>query len=903
MPPRRSRAQYEPARLPLALTPLLGRARELEELLRLLRGTRLLSITGAGGSGKTRLALELAHRVRATPADVIWVELAPIGDAELVARQIVDAMGVRELAAEDVLQVVIDTVRDRSILFVLDNCEHLVDAAAVVTQEILQSCPNATVLATSRESLGIAGEQTWLVPPLSEEDAVLLFLERARAVVPAFQAGEDVVQTICRRLDGIPLAIELAAARVKVLPIEEIAARLDDAFRLLTSGSRTAPRHRTIHETIDWSYRLLLPEEQVLFRQLAVFAGTFTISAVEAIFGKDALELVSALVDKSLLLAEGSRYRLLDTVRQFATEKLEESGGCESCREKHARYFVGFAEEMEPLIFAGAVDRSALARIDQELGNIRAVFDGATDPELVLRLLYALRWYWFARGHFHEARRRINSVLPRAKDVEPVLRAKAAIAAGDAAVWQADWASLRPSIDDAVETLRGTNDPRALTSALRLLATAKAFAAGDHAGALATCSEAIEIARREGLDVNLALTLYWRGLIVQLHSDWSAARTAFEEAYEAGVALGNTVTIAHPLTALAHIALFQGRREEAIDALRRAMDLHTRNDDRWGLTQVVEGIGLVLLDGGDAETGTRLLAAAAAAWLHLGARPARGAAFEEEKSGRIREALGDERLRVVLASGAAMSYDTMLALARESLAEVHSAGAAAVKVRALGPLEIERDSVQVEESLRARELLLYLLCHPGGQTKEQIGAALWPDADPARLRNNVHVTLHRLRKLLGDADWITVENETYRVDRKKGIELDADVFEREVGAAMRARNADRLSLSLELYRGDFFANATTGEWHLETRDRLRDLYAKALDQLARLRVFENDYSKAAVAYRRLVQLDSLDEEAAAGLIGALLKLGDRAGAVRAWERLAKMLRRELGVFPTVERPS
>jgi DNA-binding SARP family transcriptional activator len=333
------------------------------------------------------------------------------------------------------------------------------------------------------------------------------------------------------------------------------------------------------------------------------------------------------------------------------------------------------------------------------------------------------------------------------------------------------------------------------------------------------------------------------------------------------------------------------------------MELHTQNDDRWGLTQVVEGIGLVLLDGGDAETGTRLLAAAAAAWLHLGARPARGAAFEEEKSGRIREALGDERLRVVLASGAAMSYDTMLALARESLAEVHAATDAVVKVRALGPLEIERDGVQVEESLRARELLLYLLTHSGGRTKEQIGAALWPDADPARLRNNVHVTLHRLRKLLGDADWITVENETYRVDRKKGIELDADVFEREAAAAMRARNADRLSEALELYRGDFFANSTNGEWHLEIRDRLRDLYAKALDQLARLRVFENDYSKAAVAYRQLVQLDSLDEEAAAGLIDALLKLGDRAGAVRAWERLAKMLRRELGVFPTVERPS
>jgi DNA-binding SARP family transcriptional activator len=249
-----------------------------------------------------------------------------------------------------------------------------------------------------------------------------------------------------------------------------------------------------------------------------------------------------------------------------------------------------------------------------------------------------------------------------------------------------------------------------------------------------------------------------------------------------------------------------------------------------------------------------------------------------------------------------MSYETMLALARESLAEVHSTEAA-VKVRALGPLEITRDGVAVEESLRARELLLYLLCHRSGRTKEQIGAALWPDVDAAKLRNNVHVTLHRLRKLLGDADWISVDDETYAIDRKRGIELDADVFEREAGAAMRARSADRLAQAIDLYRGDFYENATSGEWHLEIRDRLRDLYARALDQLARLRVFENDYTRAAEAYRKLVQLDSLDEEAAAGLIDALVKLGDRAGAVRAWERLAKALRKELGVFPTVERPA
>lgn len=898
---RSPRSRQQPARLPLALTPLLGRTHELEETARLLHGTRLLSITGAGGSGKTRLALELAHRVRAGFGDVVWVELAPIGDAELVARQILDAMGVRELAAEDVLQVVIDTVRDRTILFVLDNCEHLVHASAVVAEEILRSCPNATILTTTREALGISGEQTWLVPPLSEADAMLLFLERARGVVPSFQGDEETVRHICRRLDGIPLAIELAAARVKVLTLDDIAARLDDAFRLLASGSRTEPRHRTIHETIDWSYRLLSEAEQALLRRLAVFTGTFSLSAVEEILGPaDALELLSALVDKSLVIAEGTHYRLLDTVRQFAAEKLEESGERDAYRQRHARHFVALVEAIEPRLYAGAADPAALKKIDLDIGNIRAVFDDES-PELPLRLLYALHWYWFARGQFHEARRRVTAAMDGTAGVDPVIRARAMIAAGNSASWEAEWSALRPGIDEAIATLRTTNDLRALSDALRLLGAAQAFADGDPDAAMETMREALAIARRHGRDAGVALTLYWMGLVAQLRNDWPAARAAFEEAHQIGVALDHKPAIAHPLTALGHVALVEGNRDEALDAFRRALELHAENDDRWGLTQVVEGIGLALLDGGDAETGTRLLAAAAAAWLHLGARPARGTTFEEEKSGRIREALGDDRLRLALASGAAMAYDSMIALARESLQEGNTDGAS-VHVHALGTLEILREGAPLEESARARELLLFLLSHPNGRTKEQIGVALWPDADPARLRNNFHVTLHRLRKMLGGPEWIVADGETYKLDRQGGIEYDAEIFEREAGAAMRARNADRLVRAVELYRGDFFENAGSGEWHLEIRDRLRDLYARALDQLARLRVFENDHAAAADAYRKLTTLDDLDEEAAAGLIHALQKQGDHAGAVRAWERLARALKRELGVFPTVERP-
>ena len=886
------------SRLPYALTPLLGRARELDETTQLLGVTRLLTITGAGGSGKTRLAQELAHRVKDDYEDAVWVELAPLSDPDLIGQQILDAMGVRELAAEDVLRVVIHSIRDRRTLLVLDNCEHLVDACAVVAEEILRSCPDTTIVTTTREALGVRGEQTWLVPPLSVEDAVQLFTERAKLVSPSFAPNEMVAQ-ICQRLDGIPLAIELAAARVKVLTVDEIAARLDDAFRLLSSGSRTLPRHRTIRETIDWSYRLLSSEEQVLLRRVAVFATSFSLADAEAICGDlDVLTHLSALVDKSLVIAESSRYRLLDTVRQFAAEKLAAAEERDAFRERHARHFLALVEALEPRLFAGAVDPAALAAIDQEIGNIRAVFDSGVSSELELRLLYALHWYWFARAHFHEARRRITAALARVtKDADEVLLAKARIAAATAAVWQGDWAAVRANIDPAVAVLRGTSDVRPLANALMLQASAHAFA-NDPTAATEIFEDAEAVARRAGRDVLLSLVLYWKATAAQLRGDWRTARAGFTEAHEIGVATNNKPGVAHPLTGLGYVALHEGKREEAIQAFRTALDIHAELGDRWGLTQVVEGIGLALLDAREAEIGTRLLAAASAAWLQLGARPGRDEAYEESKNARIREALDDDRLRIVLASGAAMSYDAMVALAREQVAQLGVPHHAPLRVQALGPLEIFREGEAVEESARSRELLLYLLCHPAGRTKEQIGAALWPDADPAKLRNNFHVTIHRLRKALGAAEWIVVDGDTYALDRSRGAELDAERFEREANGAIRAKNIERLEKAVELYRGDFFENGSSGEWYLEERDRLRELYAKSLDTLGRARMSAGNYAAAAEAYQKLVALDDLDEDAARNLMQALEKGGDPAGAKRAYRRLADALKRELGEAPS-----
>jgi predicted ATPase/DNA-binding SARP family transcriptional activator len=915
--------------LPGALTPLLGRERELEETGRLLASGRLLTITGTGGSGKTRIALELAHRACDGFSDgALWIDLAPLSQSELVAQQLLDAVGMPEAAAADATPLVVDALRDRNALVVLDNCEHLVDACAMLAEALLRNCHGLSIVATSREALGIAGEQTWLVPPLSDPDATALFVDRARAVAPAFMPDEATVSDIaqiCHRLDGIPLAIELAAARVKVLSVGQIAERLVDAFSILSAGQRTVPRHRTIRETIDWSFRLLQTGEQMLLRRLAVFAGSFSLAAAVAVCDEDEHEVLSrlsALVDKSLVLREAAagdaRYRLLETVRQFAAEKLQQSRGRNALRERHARFFVGLAEAAAPKVFAGAGDPPTLARLDEEIGNLRAVFDWAAEDdggsEYEQRLVYALHWYWFARGHFNEARARAGHALARPSAAGRRIRARALVAAANAAVWQGDWRAMRPLAEEAVELLREGNDLQPLAVAMTLYGVALAFEKGDMNGSEMALDIATQMAERIG-GVGVALTLYWSGVVAQMRGDTAAARRDFHRAYTVGLELGNQPAIGHSLTGLGHVALHEGRLEEAVHSFREALEVHAAIDDRWGLTQVIEGIGLALLDSGDAELGTRLLAGASAAWLQLGARPGRHEDFEQAKNDRIRQAVGDQRLRVMLASGAAMRYGDMVALAREQAARLDSRNSGTpaapagdgprLSVRALGSLEILRDDALVDpaaQSARARELLLFLLCNPRGCTKEQIGAAMWPEVDPAKLRNNFHVTIHRLRKMLGGADWVSVEGETYALARDARIEFDAERFEREIRTTIpmvekQGGDPERLARAVELYRGDFFENASTGEWHLEIRDRLRELLSQALVVLGRSRMTAGDFAGAATVYQRLASLDDLDEQAARNLMTSLGRVGDTEGAARAYRRLAEALRRELGVEP------
>src|SRR5262245_42819181 len=419
-----------PNNLPRQLTRFIGREQAIVEVKRLLASSALLTLTGSGGCGKSRLALQVGADLLEEYADSVWlVELAALSDPERVPQTVATALGVRELPGRPLIQTLIDSLCPKQLLLLLDNCEHLLSACTQLTERLLQACPQVRVLASSREALGLLGEQSYRVPSLSlpdprqlppwerlpEFEAVQLFTDRAvlsQASFAVTEANAAAVVAVCRRLDGIPLAIELAAARVKALPVEKLNERLDDMFRLLTGGSRTAlPRQQTLRALIDWSYDLLSPPERALLRRLSVFAGGWTLEAAEAVCvgdgieGWEVLDLLTSLVEKSLVLYEEGegegRYRLLETVRQYARDRLLEAGESEAAREQHCDWFLALAEEAEPQLWR---EVAWVERLEREHDNLRTALEwcAASSPETGLRLAGALHWFWHIRGHFTE---------------------------------------------------------------------------------------------------------------------------------------------------------------------------------------------------------------------------------------------------------------------------------------------------------------------------------------------------------------------------------------------------------------------------------------------------------------------------------------------------------------------
>jgi predicted ATPase/DNA-binding CsgD family transcriptional regulator len=614
------------------------------EVKQALTGTRLLTLTGAGGSGKSRLALEAARDLIESYADGVWlIELAPLSDEELVPKAVAEALEVPERATQSLAETLAEVLRRSELLLILDNCEHLLEATARLVDSLLDSCPHLRIMATSREALRAEGEVRWPVAPLSvpeqkrtsssEEvegyESMQLFVQRAKGHDPSFSLSPQnalAVAKICRKLGGIPLAIELAAARVGTLSLGDISERLEGSLDLLSGGARTAvSRQRTLRGTLDWSHELLSESERKVFRRLSVFAGGWTLGAAEAVASGGDIEetevvaLLSALVEKSLVVAEpteqgGLRYRLLEPVRQYALEKLEQSGEAEDVKRSHARYFIALAEEAEPWL-SGPHAAEWFERLEEELDNIRAALSWARargQAELSLRLAGTLGGFWFWGGHYGEARGWLEAALAQEGRTSALVRAKALAAVSSMAWAQTDLGrakgaaeeGLRLSKEAGIEGDRTAFFRGGTCRAVFLNLLAESF--GEERGheRMAKLGEESLRLNRQAGDVQ---GIAWSLLNLGMASDDSGDYEQAEEFYAEGLSLARESDSAyecfHFFLSWGWSSLVQGDLQQATRLTEEALELARERGRGFEglLPRAIENVGWAALLGGEPQ--------------------------------------------------------------------------------------------------------------------------------------------------------------------------------------------------------------------------------------------------------------------------------------------------------------
>lgn len=653
-----------PNNLPIQLTTFVGRRRELAAVRELTRDQRLVTLTGTGGCGKTRLALQAAADLSKYYHDGAWlVELATVTEPERVPQAVATALGVREAdrprprqhgrlaqAGGDAGQApaiessrhawqssLLGYLHAQEALIVLDNCEHLVDACAQLVEAILQACPKVHILATSREALGIAGELSFPVPSLSlpavdaegeiddliRYESIRLFMQRAGSVQPGFKLDVDnaaAVVQIVRRLDGIPLAIELATARLKLLSPEQIAARLDDRFRLLTGGSRTAlPRQQTLQAMMDWSYELLDEAERTLLRRLSVFGGGFTLEAVEAIcldpastadpdavpdaFAPSILDLVAQLIDKSLVSVDEGRgtprYRMLETVRQYGREKLVAAGEAVCFRRRHRDWCLALAAEASREM-QGPEQVAWINRVAAEHDNLRAALDwslGGDAPGDGLRLAGDLWWFWFVRGFMSEGRDWLERALAVPNPPEPD-RAEALLGAGALAWRQRDYAAADALLAGSLALYRSLGCPRGIARALHFLGRVAQFQ-GDYQWAGALYEESLALASATCDTWAIAATMDAMGLMAWQQGDFTRAKALLDGSLAYTRQLGDPLGTADALNILGRVAYDQGDYAQAAALIDESLAVYRALGDRVAIAYANGKLGHVALCLGD----------------------------------------------------------------------------------------------------------------------------------------------------------------------------------------------------------------------------------------------------------------------------------------------------------------
>jgi predicted ATPase/DNA-binding SARP family transcriptional activator len=713
--------------LPHPLTSFVGRERERGDILRLLARVRLLTLIGPGGCGKTRLAIETLAGVDAVPDGIWFVELAGLTDGSLVAQATALAVGVPIPAQRSAHEALAAHLAAREAIIVLDNCEHVIDACARLAEQLLRAGPGVRVVATSREPLHCEGEVAWRVPSLAE--ASRLFAERAAADPGFSPTGEDeaTIEEICERLDGMPLAIELAAARVAALSLDQIAARLGDSLDVLAAGSRTArTRQQTLRATIEWSHDLLTGEERVLFRRLGVFAGGFTLEAVEdvcaggAIARRQIVDLVARLVDKSLVTATGQRFRLLDTIRQYATERLDASGEHETIAVRHLDWCLALAQEHDPL-YAGP--HRSLRTLETEHDNLRAglTFALRRDPQAALRLATSLWRFWLDRGYFAEGERWLEATLTAAPE-RTALRVEALLAGAGLSMRSGDSALYLRRVQAAVAAYRELGDEHATTAALYQHAMFEQ-SVSNTAGAAALFADSIAAARRLGDPRLLAVATHASALAPWSCGDHERAHTLVHEALEILEALPDDDTpffdvvtfglcqlndgpqgrprmhldetifpfhrfaraqaIGYALNNLAWSARAMGDTEQATAALDEALERFRAIDHRRGEAQTLNHMGILARTQGDLDAGRAHLRTALELRRELGEKRAilmstMALGLLEMSAGDVayaRELLGEalERARAVDDLPAMAGVQTNWGLAEERRGDLESA--------------------------------------------------------------------------------------------------------------------------------------------------------------------------------------------------------------------------------------
>lgn len=947
--------------LPLPLTTFVGREAELEGVREMVRRERLVTLTGGGGSGKTRLALEVARSLAKELTDSlakgtggefpdgIWlVELDSLRDPSLVAREVAFVLGVGERPGRELQQDLPAALREKRCLIVLDNCEHLVGVCAELAEGLLRQCPGIAVLATSREPLGAAGERVWPVPHLSMPesssleaasscDATRLFVERAAAASPGFELTETnapAIAEVCRRLEGVPLAIELAASRVRSMTVAQISARLDDALGLLTSGPRTAPlRQSTLRAAMDWSHDLLSPSERAFFRNLSVFSGGFTLEAAEEVCAAEigagagrsgeesapALDLLSQLVDKSLVRArrtgEAARYRLPEVIHQYACEKLEEAEEINALRRRHAVFFRDFAEEAEPGL--NGPDREFwLDLIEEDLDNFRAAMSWAFDSgeaELGLRLTSALAWFWLRRGRLVEGRAYLERALEAG--AEPALAAAKAIHVAGALAWaQGDRAAARSRLGEAVERFREQDDYEFLDAWLSSALSAyslELLSHGEIGEALDAATESVAVGRKCGESSELARALAVLGTVRMFAGDFENATSPLEESAALCRHLGDNWLLSFPIGNLGVMAFRSGDHERAQSLVEESVRTLRGLNEKWHLASSLAYLAVILAVRGRPHRAAALFGASEGMREAVGQEEVLFQYRADYDRGveNARNALSEEEFAAAWAEGRVMDAEEAISYALEEDDHEEQLSAPTLNVYALGQSRVEVGGETVKPSdwkyTKVAELFFYLISNPPS-TREKIGLDLWPDASPYQLRNSLHSAMYRLRKALGPPNKIHFAGGRYTFDHTLPHNYDVADFEEKIRRAQGCAGEDPetapalLEEAAKLYRGDFLEDFAGGEWIFASQQELRDSYIESQLLLGQLFTEQGKNAEAARAYRRAITYAPYSGEAHAGLIRAYSRLGRQGRAFQHYQDLEDTFQRDLGAKPPPE---